>query len=155
MSSPIRSGFKNTQAAAMAEFVEQNRHRQVLALRLILVACGVAIISFAGSHLYSRPLDMRWFAMIAFAVVASWVSTSQIPGDKGVVTASDTIVFLTLLLCGADAAILVAAAATASESARFTKRWLNFATNISLMFDLHRKCAGWVGLRGSASNCSP
>ncbi|MDQ6653986.1 MAG: HD domain-containing protein, partial [Acidobacteriota bacterium] len=113
--------------------MEQNRPKQLIALRLILVACGVGIISFAASRLYARPLDMRWLAMIAFAIVASWLSTSQIPGDKGVVTASDTIVFLTLLLCGADAAILVAAAATASESARFTKRWLNFATNISLI----------------------
>ncbi|HVF57747.1 MAG TPA: HD domain-containing phosphohydrolase [Pyrinomonadaceae bacterium] len=112
---------------------DAGRQRRLTIFRLILAACGVGVISLAAARVYSRQPDMNWLVLLAFAVVSSWMPTSKIPGDKGVITASDTLIFLTLLLCGADAAILVAAAATASESARFTNRWLTFALNISLI----------------------
>jgi diguanylate cyclase (GGDEF)-like protein/putative nucleotidyltransferase with HDIG domain len=112
---------------------DKNRSKQLLAFRMFLVVCGVGVMCLAATRIISQPFDVRWLVLAAFAVICSWLPSAQIPGDKGVVTASDTIIFLTLLLCGMDAAILVAAAATASESARFTKRWLNFATNISVI----------------------
>lgn len=112
---------------------DQNRNKRLQAFRLLLVAFGIAAIGFATERVVSAPFDMRWVVLAAFAVVSSWLPTSQIPGDKGVITASDTIIFLSLLLCGSDAAILVAAAATASEAARFNKRLLNFAVNVSLI----------------------
>jgi diguanylate cyclase (GGDEF)-like protein/putative nucleotidyltransferase with HDIG domain len=112
---------------------DQKHQRRSLAFRLLLIACGIGVIGMALAHLGSQPIDAHWFALIALALIGSWIPTSQIPGDKGVITASDTIIFLTLLLYGPDAAIVTAAVATASESARFTKRWLNFATNVSLI----------------------
>ncbi|MCA1591975.1 MAG: diguanylate cyclase [Acidobacteria bacterium] len=112
---------------------DSTRHKRLLAFKLALVACGIGVIGLASVRVYSQQADMHWLMLLALAVAGSWMPTSQIPGDKGVITASDTIIFLTLLLYGSDAALLVAAAATASESARFTKRWLSFATNISLI----------------------
>ncbi|MGB8508451.1 MAG: HD domain-containing phosphohydrolase [Pyrinomonadaceae bacterium] len=109
------------------------RQKRLLAFKLTLVACGIAVIGWASSRVFGGQTDMHWLVLLALAVAGSWMPTSQIPGDKGVVTASDTIIFLTLLLCGPEAALLVAAAATASESARFTNRWLSFTTNISLI----------------------
>ncbi len=109
------------------------RHKHLLVFRVALIACGVGVVALAAARVYVQQTDMHWLALLIFAVASSWMPTSQIPGEKGVITASDTIIFLTLLLFGADAAILVAAAATASESARFTKLWMNFAANISLI----------------------
>ncbi len=103
------------------------------AFRLLLVVCGAGLLGLSLWRVADAGADSHLFALALLAVGASWFPTSKIPGDRGVVTASDTIIFLTVLLCGADAGVLVAAAATASESARVTRRWLTFASNIALI----------------------
>jgi diguanylate cyclase (GGDEF)-like protein/putative nucleotidyltransferase with HDIG domain len=113
--------------------MEDKRRKLLLAFRLFLIVCGAAVIALSIWRLASEPFDTRLFALALLAIAGGWLPSSQIPGDMGVVTVSDTIVFLTVLLCGADAGVLVAAAATASESARFTRRRLNFGSNVALI----------------------
>ncbi len=112
---------------------ETQREHYIKIYRGSLVVCGAVTIGLAGAHLINQPLDLRWLALAAFAVVGSWLAASQIPGAKSIVTVSDTFIFLTMLLCGPDAVTLVAAAAAVSESARHVKRWLTLATNISVI----------------------
>ncbi|HEX6625542.1 MAG TPA: HD domain-containing phosphohydrolase [Pyrinomonadaceae bacterium] len=112
---------------------DRKRSWLLLTFRVFLVACGAGVLGISLWRLAGTPFDARLVVLALLAVVASWIPTSQIPGDRGVVTASDTIIFLAVLLCGPDAAVLVAAAATASESARFTRRWLNFGANVGLI----------------------
>src|SRR5438105_4727216 len=117
---------------------ESQREHYIKVYRISLVVCGALTIGLAAARLInqsldSQPLDLRWLALAAFAVVGSWLAASQIPGAKSVVTVSDTFIFLTMLLCGPDAVTLVAAAAAAIESVRHVKYWLTLATNISVI----------------------
>src|SRR5438128_1113190 len=82
--------------------------RYIKVYRISLLVCGALTIGLAAARLInqsldSQPLDLRWLALAAFAVVGSWLAASQIPGAKSVVTVSDTFIFLTMLLCGPDA----------------------------------------------------
>ena len=112
---------------------DKTRHKRSLAFRSLLVACGVGVIGFALERVLRQPFDMRWMALAALAVIGSWIASSRIPGVKEAVTVSDTFIFLAMMLCGPDAAILVAAAATVCESARHVKRWLIIANNVAVI----------------------
>src|SRR3989442_10820582 len=97
---------------------ESQREYYIKVYQGLLVACGAATVGLAAAHLLNQPLDLHWLALAAFAVVGSWLAASQIPGAKSVVTVSDTFIFLTMLLYGPEAAILVAVTSVASPSAR-------------------------------------
>jgi diguanylate cyclase (GGDEF)-like protein/putative nucleotidyltransferase with HDIG domain len=113
---------------------DKGLNRSYSICRLLVVASGVGVVAVATTHVIQAPFDPRWLALTVFVVFGSWITTSPIPGvATGAITVSDTFVFLTILLCGPNEAILVAAFATASESARFTKSWINFATNIAII----------------------
>src|ERR1051326_218646 len=112
---------------------DSKREDYIKNYRLLLVAMGLAAIGLSVARLASQPFDLRWIARAVFAAVGSWIAASRIPGALGVVTVSDTFIFLTMLLCGPAAATLVAAAAVATESARYTKRWLSFASNVAFI----------------------
>jgi diguanylate cyclase (GGDEF)-like protein/putative nucleotidyltransferase with HDIG domain len=113
---------------------DKGRNRSYSICRLLVVASGAGVVALATKHVIQAPFDPRWLALAASVVFGTWITTSPIPGvATGAITVSDTFVFLTILLCGPNEAILVAAFATASESARFTKSWTNFATNIAII----------------------
>jgi len=111
-----------------------DRHREKYAriYRLLLIGFGIGVIGFAITRITRQPFDLRWLALAAFAIIGSWAVSSQIPGATGIVTVSDTFVFLAMLLCGPEAAALVAAIAAAGDSARYVKHWLVFASNIAV-----------------------
>jgi len=112
---------------------DSHREKYSLAYRLLLSGFGIGIIAVAIVRTIHQPFDFQWVALAAIAMVGSWIVSTQIPGDKGVVTVSDTFIFLAMLLCGADAATLVAAAATIGEASRYAKRWLTFVSNVALI----------------------
>jgi diguanylate cyclase (GGDEF)-like protein/putative nucleotidyltransferase with HDIG domain len=112
---------------------ESHREYYIKIYRRLLIVGGLGVIGLVTARLIREPFDPRWLAMMAFAVVGSWLAASQIPGAKSVVTVSDTFIFLTMLLCGPEAATLVAAAAAASDSARHVKYWLTLATNVAVI----------------------
>jgi putative nucleotidyltransferase with HDIG domain len=112
---------------------ENHREKSLYAYRLALTALGIGIISLAGARLVPQPFDARWLALAGFAAVGSWLASSRIPGDKNAVTVSDTLIFLTMLLCGADAATVVAATSALADSARYVKRWLTITTNLAVI----------------------
>lgn len=112
---------------------DRKRSWLLLISRVLLVACGAGLVGVSLWRVAAGPFDARLIVLAVLAVVGSWVPTSQIPGERVAVTASDTIIFLTVLLCGADAGLLVAAAATASETARYTRRPLIFGANVALI----------------------
>ena len=113
---------------------DKGRNRSYLICRLLVLVSGVGVVAFAATAIIRAPLDARWLVLAAFVVLGSWITTSPIPGaTTGAITISDTFVFLTILLCGPYEGIMVAAVATATESARCTKSWINFAINIAII----------------------
>src|SRR5437867_565228 len=103
---------------------DSHREKYARIYRLLLVGAGTGVIGLATARIIHQPFDLRWLALAAFAIIGSWAVSAQIPGAAGIVTVSDTFVFLTMLLCGPEAATLVAAIAAAGDSARYVKRWL-------------------------------
>src|SRR6476659_728333 len=73
-----------------------------------LVTAGAAIVLVSLYELPLRDLDARFF-FLCLMVIASSVVAIRIPRVSGRITVADTFVFLTLLLFGGAAAILVSA----------------------------------------------
>jgi signal transduction histidine kinase/CheY-like chemotaxis protein len=73
-----------------------------------LVTAGAAIVLVSLYELPLRDLDARFFCL-CLMVIASSVVAIRIPRVSGRITVADTFVFLTLLLFGGAAAILVSA----------------------------------------------
>jgi len=112
---------------------ESQREKKLRIYTLLMVVFGAGVIGLTVVRLISRPFDARWVALAVFAVIGSTLAASKVPGSKNVVTVSQTFLFLTLLLCGAEAATLVVAIAVASDCYRSMKRWLPLAANVAVI----------------------
>src|SRR3569832_2069713 len=101
--------------------VEVNRPQfgQVYMWSLVIAGAAIALVSIY--QLPYRDLDAR-FGFLCLMVMASSLIAIPIPRVSGRITVADTFVFLTMLLYGGSAAILVSAlegiAATLSISKR-------------------------------------
>lgn len=73
-----------------------------------LVTSGAAIVVLSLFHLPFQGLDER-FVLLCLLVMGSSLVAIRIPRVSGRITVADTFIFLTLLLYGAPAAILVSA----------------------------------------------
>ncbi|HEY8205021.1 MAG TPA: ATP-binding protein [Pyrinomonadaceae bacterium] len=100
-----------------------------------IVAAGVAVLIFSGARLSQQNLDWRFLMLlVAMATVASRLSI-PIPHVKGEVTVGDTLIFLTLLLYGGEAAVFMAALDGLSSSLYVTKKprvWLFNACQMAI-----------------------
>ncbi len=109
--------------------------------KLLLIALGAGSIGCSVWHLWREPFDPQWIAVGVFAILMSQIAAARIPNAGNAVTVSDTFVFLTALLFGVYPAVIVAAAASVSDSARHVKRWLTLATNVAVIcFSLFLAC---------------
>jgi len=73
-----------------------------------VVVAGWLMILFSASRLPWRQFDLR-FLVLAVMVAISSQAAVRIPRVSGRVTLGDTFVFLTILLCGGEAAVLMSA----------------------------------------------
>ena len=96
-------------------------------------AVGVAVYLFSLWRLRWSQLDWS-FALVAVATVCLGArGVVRIPRVKGEVTATDTFIFLTMLIYDGEAAVLLAAAEALCSSMRITKTWLTVFFNAGLM----------------------
>ncbi|HEV8589462.1 MAG TPA: ATP-binding protein [Pyrinomonadaceae bacterium] len=100
-----------------------------------IVAAGAAVLIFSGARLSPQYLDWRFLMLlVAMATVASRLSI-PIPHVKGEVTVGDTLIFLTLLLYGGEAAVFMAAVDGVSSSLYVTRKprvWLFNACQMAI-----------------------
>lgn len=109
--------------------------------KFLLIALGAGSIGCSVWHLWHEPFNPQWIAVGIFAIVVSQIAAARIPNAGNAVTVSDTFVFLTVLLFGVYPAVIIAAAASVSDSARHVKRWLTLATNVAVIcFSLFLAC---------------
>ena len=103
--------------------------------RAVVVTAGGAALAFALARLPQQHLDYRYLLLLlAMATVASRLSIS-IPHVKGEVTVGDTLVFLTLMFYGGEAAIVMAAVDGLSSSLRVSRKprvWLFNSSQMAL-----------------------
>ena len=86
-----------------------------------LVTAGAAIVLVSIYYLPFQDLDAR-FVFLCLMVIASSLIAIRIPRVSGRITVADTFVFLTMLLYGGAAAILVSALEGVAATLIISKR---------------------------------
>ncbi len=125
---------------------------------IFVVAAGAGAILFSLSRLSLRQLNWQLlFLAIATAAVSSRLIV-KIPHSNGDVTIADTLIFLTMMLYGGEAAILLAAIDGLSSSLYVSKKLRVCAFNVAQMalstlvtvWTLHLFFGSFVALNHSA-----
>lgn len=110
-----------------------NKQRYVKPFVVILVAVSAGILAFSVYRLQASQIDFRFLLLFLLMVVMGARLVIHIPRIKGEVTVNDSFVFLTMLLCGGEAAILVAAAAALCSSLGLTRKITVHFFNAAMM----------------------
>src|SRR5688500_18315382 len=85
---------------------------------------GAVVTLLCLYRLPLQQLDLRYAFLVLVTIVIGSRITVQIPRAKGHISVSDTFIFLTMLMFGGEAAILLAAMEAFTSTVRFSKRLL-------------------------------
>lgn len=109
-----------------------NRHHMVQAYMWCLVIFGSAIILYSIYEFPFHQFDAR-FMLISSMVVASSLVAVRIPRVSGRITVADTFIFLTLLLYGGAAAVLMSALEGVCTTLVISKRLRTILFNSAIL----------------------
>jgi diguanylate cyclase (GGDEF)-like protein len=102
------------------------------AFRWLIISIGAPAFLWCVNHLPVVRLDLR-FLLLALTVVITARIAVQIPSISYHITVSDTLIFLTLLLYGGNAAVLVATLDGICSAMRISKKPTTILFNASVM----------------------
>lgn len=102
------------------------------AFRWAIIAIGLPVFVFCLFTVPSGQLDLR-VLVLALTIVLTARATVQIPSISYHITVSDTLIFLTMLLYGGEAAVLMAVVDGLLSSARISSKKLTIFFNSSVM----------------------
>jgi diguanylate cyclase (GGDEF)-like protein/PAS domain S-box-containing protein len=119
-------------SAILDSSAESIRNKMANAYMALVIALGALSVIYSVANLPFRNLDIA-FAVIAVCTLGFGSRlTVQIPRFNSHISVSDTFVFLTFLLYGGEAAVLLAAVEAFASANRFCNRkltvWFNAAT---------------------------
>jgi len=97
-----------------------------------IVAIGAAALLFSADRLPLARFDLKFVLLALMVVICSRVAV-PIPHVSGRITVSDTLLFLTMLLYGGEAAILLAAIEGVCSSLWISKKTLTIIFNSAVM----------------------
>ncbi len=110
-----------------------NRNHKSQFYLWLVVAAGMSVIGYTVWHLPLHRLDVR-FLLLALATICIGSRLSiKIPRVKAHILVSDTFIFLTLLMFGGEAAILLATVEALCSSVRISTRTQVHFFNASVM----------------------
>src|SRR5215204_4213127 len=89
----------------------------------LVIAAGVTVFVYSLCALPYPNLDFRFCLLFLLTVLVSSRIAIKVPRVNTTITVADSFVFLTLLLYGPEAAVLVAAADGLSAGLHISKRW--------------------------------
>ncbi|HXI75222.1 MAG TPA: response regulator [Pyrinomonadaceae bacterium] len=89
---------------------------------LLIIAAAAASVLYSASHFPLERLDLQFLALAIFTVAVSSRLTIRIPRISGHISVSDTFFFLTILLYGGEAAVVLAAIEALCSSLRFSNK---------------------------------
>ena len=98
----------------------------------LIVAAGVAVCAYSIYSLQPALVDFRFLMLAAVTICFGSRIGIEFSRHKNQITVSDCFIFLTLLLYGREAAVLLAGAEALCSSLRFTRLWLTRSFNASL-----------------------
>ena len=88
----------------------------------IVLLLGITCIAFAAANLPVATLDYHLLILFALTIAIGSRITIQVPRFKSFISASETFIFLALLMYGAEVAIILAAAEAFATSWRFCNK---------------------------------
>jgi signal transduction histidine kinase/ActR/RegA family two-component response regulator len=88
----------------------------------LIIAAGAGAVTYSAAWLPVTVLDLRFLALAILTIVIASRLTVRIPRISGHISVSDTFFFLTMLVYGGQAAVLLAAVETLCLSLRFGKK---------------------------------
>jgi len=99
-----------------------NRRRLEQSYMLVVISAAVAAVTYSATHLQSARLDLQFLILAGLTIAISSRLTVRIPRVSGHISVSDTFFFLTILIYGGEAAVLLAAAEAFCSSLRFSRK---------------------------------
>jgi diguanylate cyclase (GGDEF)-like protein/PAS domain S-box-containing protein len=109
---------------------KQRLHQPYLKL---IIAAGAAVCMYCAWRLPLSQLDARFVVLSLVTLCFGSRLGIEFSRHKVQITVSDSLVFLTLLLYGTEAAVLLAAAEAFCSSFRFAKLWVTRLFNLGLL----------------------
>lgn len=110
-----------------------NKQRLAKPFMYTVIAAGLGACLYSGYYLPVRQLDVL-FLLLATATVAITARIAvPMPGVNGRITLSETLIFLTMLLYGGEAAVLLAAADGICSSLLISRKPLTLIYNAALL----------------------
>lgn len=100
---------------------------------LLIIGLGVAVCAYAVHSLPTGRLDLRFALLAALTLGLSSRITVKIPRFKSDLSVADTLLFLSLLLYGGQATVLLAAAEGLATSLRICKKPFTILFNAAEM----------------------
>jgi len=98
-----------------------------------VTAAGAAAIAFSSYRFDPTIVDLRFLLLVAFTTLIGARIGIQIPKTQAEITVSDVFIFLTMLLYGGEAAVLLGAAEALCASLRIAKKWRTRLFNTSII----------------------
>ncbi len=95
----------------------------------LVVAVGSAIFVYSAHSLTYKQLDLRFLSLFLLTAAISSRFAIKVPRVNTTITVADTFVFLTFLIYGPEAAVVVAAADGVSSGRRLSRRWITVLFN--------------------------
>src|ERR1051325_8770952 len=105
------------------------RQRFINRYMWLIVATGGLVFAYSALRLPSHLLDFRFCVLFLLTFVISSRIAIKVPRVNTTITVADSFVFLTLLLYGPEAAVIVAAADGFSAGLHISKRWITVLFN--------------------------
>ncbi|HYE73742.1 MAG TPA: diguanylate cyclase, partial [Blastocatellia bacterium] len=99
----------------------------------LVITAGIAACTHSLSALPLQNLDFGYVLIVVITVTCSSRLIVRIPKLKGEITVSDTFIFLTMMIYGGEAAVLLAVADGTAASARIAKRLITYLFNPAVM----------------------
>lgn len=127
----------------MATESETRGHRPASIYLWGTIVSGGLIYLFAAYRLDPNPLNLQFLVIAALTLLLGSRMSIRIPHFDSQISVSDTFIFLTLLLYGYEAAILLAATEALVSSFRFCRKWPTILFNGA--------CAAWAACLTSLS----
>jgi signal transduction histidine kinase/ActR/RegA family two-component response regulator len=98
-----------------------------------MTAAGAAAVLWSAAHLPHGTLDVGLLVLTAITLCVTSRVSVMIPRVKSSISVSDTLIFLTMILYGGEAAVLLNAAESTVTSYRFCKSKLTVAFNAATL----------------------
>ncbi|HLM56516.1 MAG TPA: ATP-binding protein [Pyrinomonadaceae bacterium] len=109
------------------------RQKLFLPVCWVVIAAAAAVVSYSAFNFPPAALEFRFLLLALMTLGVTSRISIKIPRFGSAVSVSDTLLFLTLILYGGEAAILLGSAEGLTSAARFCKRWVTVAYNAAAM----------------------